>query len=98
MTEFSEEVIKIISCIPEGRVISYGRIAEIAGNPRGARQVSRLLHSSSGKYNLPWHRVIGSSGAISLKGSGADLQRQLLEAEGIEFGASNRIDLDKYGI
>jgi len=98
VTEFSIEIIRIIGSIPEGRVISYGRIAEIAGNPKAARQVSRLLHSSSEKHNLPWHRVIGSSGTISLKGSGADLQRQLLKAEGIVFGLDGRIDLDRYGI
>ena len=98
MTEFSQRVIDIIKAVPAGRVASYGRIAEIAGNPRAARQVSRLLHSSSEKYNLPWHRVIGSNGTISLKGEGALIQRGLLESEGIEFGLSGNVDFGKYGI
>ncbi|MBI9107371.1 MAG: MGMT family protein [Spirochaetales bacterium] len=98
MTVFSTQLINIINSIPKGRVSSYGRIAEIAGNPRAARQVSRLLHSSSEKYGLPWHRVIGSSGNISLKGAAADLQRQLLESEGIEFDINGKVDMDRYGI
>ena len=98
MTEFSERVIKIIKAIPLGKVASYVRIAEIAGNPRGARQVSRLLHSSSEKHDLPWHRVIGSGGTISLKGEGAIIQRGLLESEGVEFGLSGRVDMKEYSI
>ena len=98
MTEFSERVINIIKAIPAGRVASYSRIAEIAGNPRAARQVSRLLHSSSEKHNLPWHRVIGSAGTISLRGEGALIQRGLLESEGIEFGLSGSVDMSRYSI
>ena len=98
MTQFSENAIKIIGSIPAGRIASYGRVAEMAGNPRGARQVSRLLHSSSGKYQLPWHRVVSADGKISLTGEGGDIQRQLLEAEGIEIGLNGKIDIDRYGI
>ncbi|HAK47230.1 MAG TPA: DNA methyltransferase [Spirochaeta sp.] len=98
MTDFSQRVIDIISSVPEGRVASYGRIAEIAGNPRAARQVSRLLHSSSEKHNLPWHRIINSAGRISLKGEHAIIQRGLLESEGIEFGISGDVNMSRYGI
>ncbi len=98
MTDFSKLVIDIISAIPYGKVASYGRVAEIAGNPRASRQVSRLLHSSSENHNLPWHRVINSSGGISLKGEGAILQRKMLEAECIEFGLNGKVDMDKYSI
>ena len=69
----------------------------MAGNPRAARQVSWLLHSSTKKYNLPWHRVINSQGKIALKSSdGKDYQRLLLEKEGIEFTENNKIDLKKH--
>lgn len=98
MTEFSQHVIDIINSIPSGRVASYGKIAAIAGNPRASRQVSRLLHSSSGKYNLPWHRVINSTGQISLVGNEGFIQRRLLESEGIEFGISGKIDMLRYSI
>ena len=96
MTPFSLEVIKLIQSIPAGKVASYGQIAIYAGNHRAARQVSRILHSCTQKYNLPWHRVINSQGKISLTNDGYKHQHQLLIKEGIEFGLNTRIDMKKY--
>ncbi|MCQ4088477.1 MGMT family protein [Saccharibacillus sp. JS10] len=94
---FTREVIKTILNIPEGKVMSYGQVAAMAGSPRGARQVVRILHSMSRKYNLPWHRVVNIRGEIALnKDEGGDEQRILLEAEGIEFKLSGQIDMQKY--
>ena len=96
-SDFTQDVINIIKNIPEGKVFTYGRIAKLAGNPNGARQVSWLLHSSSKKYNLPWHRVINSQGRIALKAQdGQEYQKILLEKEGVEIGSTNKIDLKKY--
>ena len=96
-SDFTQDVINIIKNIPEGKVFTYGRIAKLAGNPNGARQVSWLLHSSSKKYNLPWHRVINSQGRIALKAQdGQDYQKILLEKEGVEIDSTNKIDLKKY--
>ena len=69
----------------------------MAGNHRAARQVSRILHSCSKKYDLPWHRVINSQGLISLNNQAYDLQYELLKSEGVEFGLKNKIDLKKFG-
>ncbi len=97
MNAFTLSVIENISKIPCGRVSTYGRIAELAGNPRGARQVSRILSTMSEKYKLPWYRVINSQGKISLKhGLGYEEQRQLLESEGVEFDIHGNVDLKKY--
>lgn len=86
MQLFTEEVINIIKSIPKGQVRSYGEIAAMAGNPRGARQVSRILHTMTKKYDLPWHRVVNSQLSISIKDEvGAMRQQELLEAEGIVF-------------
>ena len=94
---FTERIRITIKSIPYGRVATYGQIAALAGNPRGARQVARILHSSSRKHGLPWHRVINSRGTISLpEGRGYELQRTLLESEGIEFRAEH-IDLQRFG-
>ena len=93
MQEFSQRIITIISAIPIGKVATYGQIAAMSGQPRSARQVARLLHSSSNKYDLPWHRVINAQGGISLTGSQAEKQRQKLLDEGIEISSTNRIDL-----
>jgi methylated-DNA-protein-cysteine methyltransferase-like protein len=96
-SDFTQDVINIIKNIPVGKVLTYGRIAKLAGNPNGARQVSWLLHSSSKKYNLPWHRVINSQGRIALKAQdGQEYQKILLEKEGVKIGSTNKIDLKKY--
>ncbi len=93
---FTERVVRLIRSIPRGRVASYGQIAALAGFPAAARQVVRILHSLSTKERLPWHRVINSRGAISLTGRDYELQRGLLEREGIEFGLGDRIDLERF--
>ncbi len=97
INEFTEKVIHIIKSIPRGKILTYGSIAALAGKPGGARQVSWVLHSSSRKYKLPWHRVINSSGKISLKHP-LDYQHQknLLVSEGIEFSLKDVIDLKDY--
>jgi methylated-DNA-protein-cysteine methyltransferase-like protein len=96
-TKFTENVINIISNIPEGKVLTYGTIAALAGSPRGARQVTRILHSSSKKHNLPWHRVVNSKGKISLKiQDGYNEQMIRLSSEGVIFSEDDQIDLKKY--
>lgn len=96
MQSLSQRIISIIAAIPAGKVATHGQIAAMAGRPRAARQVARLLHSSSEKYNLPWHRIINARGCISLTGLAADKQRQKLRIEGIEISPSDRIDLTLY--
>ena len=96
ISEFSKLVIDIIQKIPVGRVATYGQIASLAGNNKAARQISRILHSSSSKYELPWHRVINSQGRISLRpGDGFEMQKAILESEGIQV-IKGRIDLVKF--
>jgi methylated-DNA-protein-cysteine methyltransferase-like protein len=96
-TSFHQSIVKTIKRIPRGKVATYGQIALLAGDPRAARQVSRALHSSSDKEGLPWHRVINSRGQISLPlGSGHELQRALLEAEGVTFKLDGSIDLKRF--
>jgi len=95
VTKFTEEVLEIVKMIPNGKVMTYGQIAAYAGNPRGARQVSRILHSMSAAYHLPWHRVINSKGTISLTGEEGYLQGSMLSNEGIDV-LNEEIDLHKY--
>jgi methylated-DNA-protein-cysteine methyltransferase-like protein len=95
MTEFTEEVLAIIKSIPKGKVMTYGQIAACAGNPWGARQISRILSSMSKKYNLPWYRVINSKGEISLKGEEYLLQMSMLSDDGVEI-VDGKIDLNIY--
>jgi len=96
-TEFTQNVIHIIKSIPKGKVLTYGFIAKLAGNPRAARQVSWVLHSSSKKYHLPWHRVISSNGSLSMKSiEDKQYQKKLLELEDITFLDNFKINLEKY--
>ena len=96
--EFTRRVRDVIRSIPRGKVASYGQVAARAGDSRQARQVSWILHSSSDKDRLPWHRVVGSRGKISLPPRrGGREQRKLLESEGVRFDGSGTIDLRKYG-
>ncbi|WP_141431089.1 MGMT family protein [Bacillus sp. 03113] len=97
MTPFTEKVIDIIRNIPEGRVMTYGQIAKLAGSPRAARQVVRILHSMSRKHSLPWHRVINAKGHIALQNDDSyNEQMMSLEIEGVKVGLHGSIDLEKY--
>lgn len=94
---FTARVIGFIRQIPRGCVATYGQIAALAGNIRGARQVSRILHTCSKTHALPWHRVINGQGRISLPpGQGYAQQKQLLVQEGISFDARQSIDLEEF--
>lgn len=94
---FTARAVAIIRNIPFGKVTTYGMIAAVAGNPRGARQVARILHSCSEKYSLPWHRVINRHGEISVRSSmGYIFQRGLLAEEGVLIDTDGKIDFTKY--
>lgn len=84
MTE-SEEMVRLIRAtvrkIPKGKVSTYGAVAEAAGYPRAPRMVARALKDGL----VPWHRVLGAVGKISLTGHGAFEQRFRLESEGVRF-------------
>ncbi|WP_453990566.1 MGMT family protein [Bacillus nitroreducens] len=96
MQPFTENVIQIISQIPQGKVMTYGQIARLSGSPRGARQVVRILHSMSKKHNLPWFRVINSKGEIAIRDEETrTAQIIFLEDEGVEV-VNGSIDLSRY--
>lgn len=97
MTAFTERVVHIIRSIPAGKVMTYGQIAALAGNPRGARQVVRILHSMSQKYDLPWHRIINAKGEIAIKDdAGSFTQKDRLLSEGIMLTRAGKVDLTRY--
>jgi methylated-DNA-protein-cysteine methyltransferase related protein len=97
VTPFTEDVIKIIRGIPAGKVMTYGQIAGLAGSPRAARQVVRILHSMSRKHELPWHRVINAQGQIALRDEESfEEQRLNLEMEGVNVGLQGKIDLERF--
>jgi methylated-DNA-protein-cysteine methyltransferase-like protein len=97
MHNFTRSVIEIIKRIPEGKVSTYGRIGLMAGQTNGARQVTRVLHTMSRRYDLPWHRVINADGFISLpRHGGYEDQKTRLQREGVAFDEKDRVDLERY--
>ena len=96
--DFTARVKAVLRAIPRGRIVSYGQVAQLAGNPGASRQVVRILHTCAGPERLPWHRVLRKNGEIALPpGRGGEEQRARLEEEGVEFGFSDRVDLDRFG-
>jgi methylated-DNA-protein-cysteine methyltransferase related protein len=77
-----QRIREVIRRIPKGKVSTYGGVARAAGYPGAARQVVGALRKS---FGLPWHRVLGASGEIKLRGDSAMEQRLRLEAEGVSF-------------
>lgn len=85
--------------IPAGQVATYGQIAEVAGLPRQPRLVGYALFQQEVDADLPWHRVVNAKGEISYspaRRNADQLQRVLLEAEGVVFNERGRIDLATY--
>lgn len=84
--------------VPEGKVVSYGQLAELAGLGRAARFVGRTLSQLPQGTSLPWHRVIGAGGKVSLPAGtpSGDEQRARLRAEGV-LVQNNRVDIRRHG-
>ena len=95
-----EKIYTVVTAIPKGKVATYGQVAALAGNPRWARVVGYALHVNPKPGIIPCHRVVNREGrtAPAFAFGGADVQRQLLEAEGVVFEPDGRIDLEKYGM
>jgi methylated-DNA-protein-cysteine methyltransferase related protein len=103
---FNAQVWELVRQIPPGRVATYGQVAIMIQPPEGmdpedykvfgARWVGGAMAKSP--PGVPWQRVINAQGRISLrKGRGYETQRELLEAEGIEFNEGGRVDLARFG-
>jgi len=78
--------------IPRGYVSTYGTIATLAGFSGQPRLAGYALHNLPAGTDVPWHRVINAAGMISLRGTAGELQRRLLEEEGVVFDGK-KIDL-----
>ena len=93
-----QQLYTVLAAVPAGRVITYGRLAELAGMPRRARWAGQMLHRLPADTRLPWHRVINAQGRISLPpGPAADRQKALLEAEGVIVSPQLKVDLQRFG-
>jgi methylated-DNA-protein-cysteine methyltransferase-like protein len=95
-----EQIYRLVLRIPRGHVMTYGQIARLLDDRYSPRLVGWAMHATPrDERNIPWHRVINSSGGIStgrLLIQEPDLQRLLLEAEGVQFNERGRCDLPVY--
>lgn len=96
--ERREALYLVLAQVPEGRVVSYGQLAELTGLGRAARWVGRTLSQLPTDTTLPWHRVIAAGGRLSLATGTAsgNEQRARLKAEGI-FIHNDKVDIRRYG-
>ena len=92
---FASAVLRCVRMIPHGHVATYGQIAALAGSPRAARAVGRVMRGCP--PGVPWHRVINHQGGISRRANadGMMTQRVLLLGEGIAL-RRGRVPLDRY--
>lgn len=86
-------ILAAVAAIPVGRVHSYGRVAELAGLPKRARLVARVLSQLPADSGLPWHRVVRAGDCIAFAPGSADFERQraLLLAEGCQVSSNGRV-------
>ena len=98
-SDFARAILRVVRRVPHGRVVSYGGVAAMAGRPGAARAVGSVMQALRDEDPVPWWRVINAQGGISPGGSlhRAQVQRALLEAEGVRFDRQGRADWDRYG-
>jgi len=99
MTKFQEAILQVVRMVPPGKVVSYGQVAAYVGTPRAARQVGWAMRSLEGKPDFPWWRVLNNAGRITIKGNQfntAQLQKELLEAEGVKINRDFELDIEQY--
>lgn len=97
MTVF-ERIYEEVKKIPKGSVATYGLIAAKCGNPRWARVVGYALHVNPDQNSIPCHRVVNREGRLSpaFAFGGENVQKSLLESEGVTFLDNGYVDLEKH--
>lgn len=95
---FYNIVYDMVKKIPEGNVATYGQIAILCGSPRASRAVGYALHFNPEPGIIPCHRVVNRFGnlAPSFAFGGKDVQKTLLEKEGVRVNDDFSVDLEKY--
>lgn len=92
------QIYQVVQHIPRGKVATYGQIARLAGNPRWARVVGYALHANPDPEKTPCYRVVDREGrtAKAFAFGGSDMQRAMLEADGVRFTADGRVDMHAF--
>lgn len=98
MTSTFDKVYEIVKKIPRGKVATYGMIAMLVGNPRWSQVVGFALHANPDNSIIPCHRVVNRFGEVAdaFKFGGGNIQRQMLEQEGVEFTIDGKVDMKRF--
>jgi len=95
---FPQRVRALVDAIPHGKVLNYGQVARLLGQPYAARAVGYALSNLPAGGNTPWHRVVGKSGLsgkVTIKHAAAE-QIARLAAEGVPIDAEGLFPLALY--
>lgn len=89
MTEFSQEVHRVVKSIPAGQVLTYGQVAALAGRPGAARAVGTIMKNNDKSFlthasdeATPCHRVVAANSKLGGFNGGEQAKIELLKAEG----------------
>ena len=95
----TKRIYEAVKRIPKGHVATYGKVAEMAGNPKMSRAVGNALHKNPDPEHIPCYRVVNAKGELAgaFAFGGANVQEQLLAADGIMV-VDGRVDLETYGM
>ena len=87
---FHRSVADLVRRLPRGTVTTYGDVAAALGSRRVARHVGFALAALPESTDVPWHRVLQSTGRVPSR-TGSDRQRRRLEADGLQFDVRGRL-------
>lgn len=97
MKLMKQKIYEFLTTIPKGKVVTYAQIAEYLGNKNLCRVVGNILHINPDPIKYPCYKVVNSKGELSKNfgDGGIEIQKQRLEADGIEV-VNYKVDLNKY--
>lgn len=98
MSDFFNAVYEFVKRVPAGRVVTYGDVARAIGSPRASRQVGWALHCNPQQGVIPCHRIVFADGSLApgFAFGGREVQKAMLENEGVAFSEEYKVDLNKH--
>ena len=95
----TKRIYEAVKKIPKGKVATYGKVAEMAGDKKMARAVGNALHKNPDPNGIPCYRVVNAKGELAgeFAFGGRGAQAKLLQEDGIEV-VDGKVDLKRYGI
>jgi len=98
MSDFFKDVIEVVKLIPQGKVTSYGMIANYLGAKKSSRLVGWALNKVSKNSEIPAHRVVNRNGLLTGKNNfpTQDYMKDELQKEGLDIKEDSIVDFNKH--